>query len=218
VRAYLASISFADAQLGRVLNALDVSPYAEETIVILWSDHGWHLGEKQHWHKSTLWEEATRVPMIISAPGFSSGICKQPVNLIDLYPTLNDLCGFSSPAKLDGTSLVPQLRQPLTKRGRPSITEFRKGNASVRSERWRYIRYADGSEELYDHADDPNEWTNLEGEPEHASVKRNLASWLPKFWADAALSKQAFQFDPKTFTWRNKKTQLKVSGASLAKP
>jgi choline-sulfatase len=218
VRAYLASISFADAQLGRVLNALDVSPYAEETIVILWSDHGWHLGEKQHWHKSTLWEEATRVPLIISAPGFSSGICKQPVNLIDLYPTLNDLCGFSSPAKLDGTSLVPQLRQPLTKRGRPSITEFRKGNASVRSERWRYIRYADGSEELYDHAGDPNEWTNLEGEPEHASVKQNLASWLPKFWADAALSKQAFQFDPKTFTWRNKKTQLKVSGASLAKP
>ena len=140
------------------------------------------------------------------------------MNLIDLYPTLNDLCGFSSPAKLDGTSLVPQLRQPLTKRGRPSITEFRKGNASVRSERWRYIRYADGSEELYDHASDPNEWTNLEGEPEHASVKQNLASWLPKFWADPALSKQAFEFDPKTYTWRNKKTQLKHSAASLAKP
>lgn len=204
VRAYLASITFADAQIGRVLDALAASPFAENTVIVLWSDHGWHLGEKNHWHKTTLWEEATRVPLIISVPGYSPGRCAAPVNLVDLYPTLIELCGLASIAKLDGTSLVPLLKNPAIPWKRPSVTQFKRGNAAVRSRRYRYIRYRDGGEELYDHQNDPYEWDNLAHDPKHTKTKAELAEWLPKTWAESAEKKSAFSFDPSTYAWTHR--------------
>jgi len=212
IGAYLASISYADAQLGRVLEALEKSPFAANTIVVLWSDHGWHLGEKQHWHKSTLWEEATRVPLIIHAPGRAAGICHHPVSLLDLYPTLRDLCQLKPGRTLDGVSLAPLLRDPASKWDRPAVTEFKLGNAAVRSQRYRYIRYQDGSEELYDHQVDPQEWTNLANEKKYVQTKRELGNWIVKDWAPSAATKKAFRFDPETYTWNEKKTGRKISG------
>jgi len=202
VRAYLASISFADAQVGRLLDELDASPHAADTIVVFWSDHGWHLGEKHHWHKMTLWERATRVPFIIAAPGHDTARCARPVNLVDLYPTLIDLCGLpASPHALDGQSLTPLLRDPTVPRERPSVTEFLAGNAAVRDECYRYIRYHDGSEELYDHRADPNEWRNLASDPAMADVKVRLAKGLPVTWAPSAPAKNAYEFDPDRHAW-----------------
>ncbi|MCP5119439.1 MAG: sulfatase-like hydrolase/transferase, partial [bacterium] len=146
IQAYLASITYADAQLGRLLDALDRSPHRDNTIVVYWSDHGWHLGEKEHIHKSTLWEEATRVPLIIRAPGVGPAgeRCSRPAGLIDIYPTLIELCGLTEKPELDGRSLVPLLRDPSAEWPYPVITTYRPGQHAVRSERWRYIRYSDG--------------------------------------------------------------------------
>lgn len=213
VRAYLASISYADAQLGRVLDALDARADRDRTIIVLWSDHGWHLGEKDHWHKSTLWEEATRVPLIIAAPGVTPAKSPAPVSLLDLYPTLIELCGLEGPDDLDGKSLVPLLQNPLQGWDRPAIIEYGRGNAAVRSTRYRYIRYADGSEELYDLAKDPLEWHNLAGKPGSQSIQEELAPWIPQNWAEPALSKSAFTFDPETYQWTHKKSGTVTSGA-----
>jgi choline-sulfatase len=180
VRAYLASSSFMDAQVGRVLEALDGTGRADDTVVVLWSDHGWHLGEKGVTGKNTLWERSTRVPLIFAGPGVSAGsTCVRPAELLDLYPTLVELCGLPGRTGLDGHSLVPQLKDPAASRPWPAVTTHNRGNHSVRSERWRYIRYADGGEELYDHRDDPNEWTNRAQDPRLADVKREHARWLP---------------------------------------
>ncbi len=180
VRAYLASISFMDAQVGRVLDALDESGRADETVVVLWSDHGWHLGEKGISGKNTLWERSTRVPLIFAGPGIGRGVkCSSPVELLDLYPTLIDLCELPSRNDLEGHSLVPQLRDPDAPRHWPAITSHGPGNHAVRDERWRYIRYADGSEELYDLVADPHEWTNLEAIPEQAQRKGAMGKWMP---------------------------------------
>lgn len=212
VRAYLASITCADALLGRVLDALDKSPHSKNTIVVLWSDHGWHLGEKKHWHKSTLWEEATRVPFIISAPGLPPGLCDHPVSLLDIYPTLIDLAGLSELNSHDGVSLKPLLQDPTTQWNRPAVIEYQRGNAAVRSSRYRYIRYRSGSEELYDHKTDPNEWRNLKASPDHLAVKKEHAGWITKKWADSAPTKSAFRFDHETFTWTNKETGAVTKG------
>ncbi len=212
IRAYLASISYADEQLGRVLDALDSSGKAADTVIVLWSDHGWHLGEKGHWHKSTLWEEATRVPLVISVPGYRPGVCERPVSLLDLYPTLNELCGLAAIKSHDGVSLTPLLRNPRTMWNRPAVIEFKRGNAAVRSDRYRYIRYADGGEELYDHRTDPHEWNNLAGSAEHAAIKTELADWIAKRWAEPAPTKSAFGFDPESFTWTHRQTGNTISG------
>jgi arylsulfatase A-like enzyme len=182
VQGYLASINFMDAQLGRVLDALDRGPHAANTLVVLWSDHGWHLGEKEHWRKFALWERATRVPLIIVAPGVTRAgtRCAQPANLIDLYPTLAELCGLPLRAELEGTSLVPLLRQPEASTDRVSLTTHGRNNHAVRDVRYRYIRYADGSEELYDHHSDPHEWHNLAGDAAYAPIKQRLAAHLPQ--------------------------------------
>jgi len=181
VRGYLASISFADTQVGRVLDALDASRYADNTVIVFWTDHGWHLGEKHHWRKFTLWEEATRTPLVIVAPGVARGSrCRQPVNLLDIYPTLIDLCGLPPRAELEGVSLRPLLNDAAARWDRPSLTTHGRNNHAVRSARYRYIRYADGSEELYDHSVDPQEWRNLAGQPELKSVQERLAAWMPK--------------------------------------
>jgi arylsulfatase A-like enzyme len=188
VQGYLASITFADTCVGRVLDALDASPYADNTIIVLWSDHGWHLGEKLHWRKFALWEEATRMPIIIATPHMrtAGARCDRTVSLIDLYPTLIELCALPGRAELEGTSLARLLDDPSTPWDRPAVTTYGRQNHAVRSERWRYIRYSDGTEELYDHDCDPMEWTNLADDPRYADVKNDLAAWLPKHDAAAA--------------------------------
>jgi arylsulfatase A-like enzyme len=185
VEAYLACTTYVDHEIGRLLDELDRSPYKDNTIIMLWSDHGWHLGEKEHWGKWTGWERSTKVPLIIAPPirlakdfAKAGSRCDQPVGLIDLFPTLTDLCGIKAPAGLDGESLVPLLRDPSKLTNRKLLTTFNPENISVRSDRWRYIRYADGSEELYDHKTDPNEWDNLAGNPDHRAVIDSLMEGL----------------------------------------
>jgi len=181
LQAYLASVSFGDALVGRLLDALDASPAAKNTIIVFWSDHGWHLGEKRHLHKFTLWERSTRIPFIVVAPGVTHPGTRsgKPVGTIDIFPTLNELCGLPSVDGLDGASLMPILRNPALDWKRPALITHGQGNHALRTERWRYIRYANGDEELYDHAKDPNEWTNLANKPEFAPVKSELTKWLP---------------------------------------
>ncbi len=181
VRAYLACVHFADEQVGRLLDALDHSPHANNTIIVLLSDHGFHLGEKEIWAKRTLWERSTRVPLMISLPDGLRGVsCERPVELLSLYPTLIELCGIAARDDLDGASFAPLLKDPAAPWDHPAITTLGQNNHAVRSERWRYIRYADGAEELYDHTADPNEWHNLAPKPEHASVMAEHRKWLPK--------------------------------------
>lgn len=190
VQGYLASISFVDAQVGRVLEALDEGPNAQDTVIVLWSDHGWHLGEKLHWRKFALWEEATHNVLILVAPGVTraGGRCSRPVSLMDIYPTLVELCELPPRGGLEGVSLMPLVRNPAAPWERPALTTYLRGNHSVRSERWRYIRYSDGTEELYDHLNDELEWHNLAGRPQYHAIKQELARWLPP--ADAPDSPQ----------------------------
>ncbi|MGB7345823.1 MAG: sulfatase [Pirellulaceae bacterium] len=184
-RAYLASVSFVDSQVGRVIEALEASPYADNTIVVLWSDHGYHMGEKQISGKNTLWRHSTRVPLIFAGPGIpESQVCNSPAELLDLYPTLSQMAGLDAPAEMEGISLMPQIRDPTTVRERPAICTHNAGNHSVCDTRWRYIVYADGAEELYDRDVDPNEYTNLVAPGKDRSavepVIATLAKWLPK--------------------------------------
>ena len=179
--AYLASVSFVDHCVGIVLDALKESSYAENTIIVLWSDHGFHLGEKQHWAKRTLWEESTRVPLLIAGPGIQPGPpSKEPASLLDLYPTLTELCGLPLAKHLEGVSLMPQLRDPKKARKQPAITSSYFGNHAIRSRDWRLIVYEDGARELYDHRNDPDEFRNLATDPAHQATINELAKWLPK--------------------------------------
>ena len=181
VQAYLASGTFVDACVGKVLQALEASRYRANTLVVLFSDHGFHLGEKSRWAKRSLWEDGTRVPLIISAAGLPAGqVCQQPAGLIDIYPTLLDLCGLTADAGHEGISLRPQLDNSQTSRTKPAITTFGPGNHAVRSERWRYIRYRDGSEELYDHRNDPHEWNNLAEDATWKEIKQRHRQFLPE--------------------------------------
>ena len=180
---YLAAISFADAQLGRLLDALDASRFAKDTVIVLWGDNGFQLGERETWEKFTLWEESTRIPLMFVAPGVTKpgGRCSHAVSLLDIYPTLVELvAGTPPPQKLEGTSLVPLLRNPNAPRTVPVVTSFEPGNHSVRAERYRYTRYRDGDEELYDHETDPHEYHNLAGDPKYRAIKAELAKWVPK--------------------------------------
>ncbi|MFN9085812.1 MAG: sulfatase, partial [Acidobacteriota bacterium] len=187
VQAYLACIAFADAQLGRLLDAYEKSPFRQNSVIVLWSDHGWHLGEKLHWRKFSLWEEATHNVLMVVAPGVTKpgSRCDRTVSLMDVYPTLVDLCGLPARQELEGVSLRPLLADPKAKWERPAVTTYFRNNHSVRSEEWRYIRYEDGKEELYDHKQDPLEWKNLAADPKLSAVKEKLARWLPATNAEA---------------------------------
>ena len=171
-----------DGQIGRLIDALDASGHADDTIVVLWGDNGFHLGEKLHWRKQTLWEESTREPYLWIAPGTTKPdtVCDRTVDLMSIYPTLMDLAGLPIPSHVEGVSLRPLLENPQAKWDRPALTTYLFKNHAVRTEKWRYIRYHDGTEELYDEEKDPNEWTNLAGRPELAKVKAELAAFLPK--------------------------------------
>ena len=179
IRAYQASIAFVDRQIGRLVDSLKENPRGRETIVMLVSDHGWHLGEKKHWCKGAIWEQTTHIPFIVRGPGIEAkSTCTQPVSLIDVYPSLVDLAGLEIPKWLDGKSVKPQLTEPSAPRG-AAISSYGEGNTSIRTQRWRYIRYEDGSEELYDHRVDPDEWINLANKPEHEQTKKKLAQMIP---------------------------------------
>ncbi|MEC9092504.1 MAG: sulfatase [Planctomycetota bacterium] len=179
--AYLASVSFVDQCVGIIINALKSSPHADNTLIILWSDHGFHLGEKHHWAKRTLWEESTRVPLLVAGPGIQPGKpCAEPTSLIDIYPTLIEFCKLPKNPRLEGISLAPQLNDPEAPRKQPAITSSYFGNHAIRSRNWRLITYRDGAQELYDHREDPNELHNLASEPAHQTKLKQLASWLPR--------------------------------------
>jgi len=181
VQAYLATITYLDGQIGRVLDAYDKSPQKNNTIIVFWGDHGWHLGEKSHWSKFTLWEEAARAPFIWVVPGLTKpgGFCKSPVDFMSVYPTLCDLASLPKPAWLEGDNIRPLLADPAAAWNGVGVTTFGQNNHAVRTDRWRYIRYADGGEELYDHSNDEYEWTNLAAKPEHAALKAELARHFP---------------------------------------
>jgi len=190
VQAYLASIAYADAMLGRVLDALEKSPHRDNTIVVLWSDHGWHLGEKQHWQKFTGWRVCTRVPLVIRVPKNTAGlpagttpgsICTRPVNLLSLFPTVTQLCGLPGKSDNDGPSLVPLLKDVMAPWPHAAITQLeRPGNYAVSTDDWRYIHYADGGQELYHIPTDRYEWTNLAKLPKHAAKLKELQALGPK--------------------------------------
>jgi arylsulfatase A-like enzyme len=165
-----------------VLDALEKSPHKDNTIVVLLGDHGWHLGEKECFGKATLWEEATRAPLIWVAPGVTKpgSRCDATVEFLSIYPTLCDLAGLPKPDFLQGVSIRPLLANPQAEWTRPALSTFGFNNHSVRSVQHRYIRYANGDEELYDEKADPYEWTNLAANPELGSVKADLAQWMPK--------------------------------------
>ncbi|MBM4200801.1 MAG: sulfatase, partial [Gammaproteobacteria bacterium] len=183
VRAYLAAINFADDAVGVMLKAIEArvaSHAGEPWVVVLWSDHGWHLGEKMHWRKFTLWEEATRSPLIFwlpNQPGQGTRV-EVPVSLGDIYPSLAELAGLPVPMHVQGDSIVDLIQNPSARADGFAVTTFGEGRHAVRSKRWRYIRYEDGTEDLYDHASDPKEWTNLLFDPTSAAAHRQTADAL----------------------------------------
>jgi arylsulfatase A-like enzyme len=191
VQAYLASIAFVDAQVGRLVAALDASPHADNTIVVLLSDNGFHLGEKFHWHKEALWEQTTRVPLLVRDRGQAAGATVDAaVSLLDVYPTLLDLCDLPAPYALDGASLRPLMRDPATPWDRPvlmtnAVTDPATGDATgvidyaVRSNDYRYIQYHAGGRELYLEGADPQEFTNVASDPRYADVIARLSTYVP---------------------------------------
>lgn len=200
IQGYLASISFMDTMLGTVLDALEASPHAKNTIVVLWSDHGWHLGEKDHWQKYTPWRVCTRVPLIIRVPPGTPGLqqgtspltCDQPVNLLSLFPTLLELSGLPPASNHDGPSLVPLLRNPESHWPHVSTTFQHDGKTvGISTQRWRYINYGNGDEELYDIANDPHEWKNLAKEPQFSTKLNELRAFTPKDFQKIATAPEA---------------------------
>lgn len=159
VQAYLATISFCDAMIGRLLDGFDRSVHKDNTIIVLWSDHGWHLGEKFHWRKFALWEQATRAPLLFVVPGLTQprSVCNRPVDFMSIYPTLCELCGIPVPGHVQGPSIKPLLADPKAIWEHAALTTHGYQNHAVRTEKFRYIRYANGDEELYDHTTDPKE-------------------------------------------------------------
>jgi arylsulfatase A-like enzyme len=216
IQGYLASISFADTMVGRVMDSLEKGPNRDNTIVVLWSDHGWHLGEKQHWQKYTAWRVCTRVPLILQAPkgtpGLPSGTqagsrCAKPVNLLSLFPTLTELAGLPKKSENDGPSLVPLLRDSKSEWKHVSVTHLSEpGSYGLSAEGWRYIHYANGGEELYNTKADRYEWKNLATNSEYAARLRELRSLAPQEFAkfvpakDESLPKLKWQVATKTKT------------------
>jgi arylsulfatase A-like enzyme len=186
IRAYYASVSFMDAQVGRMLEALDRLQLREKTIIVFWGDHGYHLGEKGKWSKAySLYEVATRVPLIVATPVTKPGVSSRTVELLDLYPTLVELCGLQPPYKLEGHSLTTLLRDGKAKWDHPafSVVMYQgKLGKSVRTERWHYVEWEDGKEGsmLLDHANDPDELKNLASDPRYAQTIEEMQELLKR--------------------------------------
>jgi uncharacterized sulfatase len=188
-QAYYAAISFVDAQIGKLLATMDRLKLWDNTIVVFWSDHGYHLGEHGLWMKQSLFEESARVPLVIIAPGARGNgkTCPRTVEFVDLYPTLADLAGLTPPRDLAGVSLKPLLSDPARRWDRPAFTQVQRGGFpgySVRTERWRYNEWDDGTKgaQLYDHSVDPHELTNLAGDPKYAKVVAEMKALVKKNW------------------------------------
>ncbi len=208
IHGYLASVSYADAMLGRVLKTLRESPYADNTIIVLWSDHGYHHGEKGDWGKHTLWERTSNVPFLWFGPGVADGATVDTtVSLIDMYPTFVEMCGLPAVAGLEGTSLASTLREPLTAKDRNVYLPYLDpGGYAIINRQWRYIHYSDGTEELYDVQKDPNEWDNLAGSSTYASVKKELKAAAPKTFAPMGTPKNRLRLQTEgvEFRWEAK--------------
>lgn len=183
VRAYLAGVTFADYVVGSLLDALEASPYADNTIVVLLGDNGFHQGQKQRFSKMSLWREACHVPLIVALPDGGGAEVQAPVSLLDIYPTLSSLCGLAAPAGLEGNDLAPLVKSPAAAWDKPCLSNYIRGNCTVHYKHWNYIRYADGSEELYDIAADEDEHHNLAGKPEHQALMQSLRRHIPTEWA-----------------------------------
>lgn len=184
IQAYLACVAFADHCVGTLLEALESGPHADDTIVIVWSDHGYHLGEKSRMGKTALWDEADRTVFLVRDPdsGADDGrFCRAPVSLQDLYPTVLSLAGLARPVHVAGQDLGPALSDPDTRLHRPVLTTWQRGNHALRDDRWCYIRYKDGSEELYDDLNDPDQHTNLAQHPDYQAVRAALREHLPAY-------------------------------------
>jgi len=213
IQAYLACISFGDAMLGRVLDALDVSPYKDNTIVVFWSDQGFHHGEKGHWGKHTLWQRTTQVPFIWAGKGIAKNeAVKNPVSLIDIYPTLIDLCHLPVNGKrgerFDGVSLLPVLQNPSTSKERNIfIPHYKRKSYAIVNNNWRFIHYNDGAEELYNVKKDPNEWYNLIYNKKYTDVVRTLRKSAPRIFAPPATPRNDLELvvDGDSFHWEKKK-------------
>ncbi|CAA6679322.1 MULTISPECIES: sulfatase [unclassified Lentimonas] len=208
IRGYLASVTYADAMLGRVLDALDASPYRDNTVIVLWSDNGYHLGEKMNWGKETLWQRTSNVPLIFAGPGIARGASLETsASLVDMYPTLLDLCRLPQEDGLDGVSMARDLRYPERAQDRAVMLPGTEPNEyAIMNQKWRYIRYRDGGEELYDVCNDPHEWTNLADSPEYASVKRKMAAEAPSDFAEPRRRKHRLNLviEGDDFHWEKK--------------
>lgn len=215
IHGYLACISYADAMLGRVLDALRSSPYADNTIVVLWSDHGYHHGEKGNWGKHTLWERTSNVPFIWAGPGVAEGaVTDVTASLIDIYPTLVEMCGLPQPAQqLEGESLASTLSDPATAKDRTVFLPFiNPGEYAVFNRDWRYIHYGDDGEELYDLRKDPNEWYNLASQEKYSEVKADLSKSAPSHFAPPEPKLNARKdlvIEGETFRWEKGKGNYK---------
>ncbi|MCX6326139.1 MAG: sulfatase [Bacteroidia bacterium] len=210
VQAYLAACSYADAMVGKILAALEKGGYQENTIIVLWSDNGYHLGEKKHYAKHTLWQRTTNIPYFIAGPGIPHGGNHYgAVSTIDTYPTLLELAGISTKIKLDGISLVPVLKKPLKNDDRTVVTSFSSTNFSAVNSEWRYISYGKDGEELYDIKNDPNEWNNLASKPAYLEAMNKMRKQIPQSPLKPATDKETLRLicDPQneTFRWEKKK-------------
>lgn len=182
VQSYLACINYVDSQIGRLLDELQANPRNRETVIVLTSDHGWNLGEKTHWCKAAIWRNTTRVPFMVVLPGVSKrGLrINQPISHVDIYPSLCDFAGLPKPDHLEGHSILPLLQDPSATRD-IAFLSYGPENTAAQSERFRYLRYEDGSEELYDHQNDPHEWINLSNNSDFQAIKKKMRSQILAF-------------------------------------
>lgn len=211
IHGYLACVSYADAMLGRVMETLRDSPYADNTIVVLWSDHGYHHGEKGDWGKHTLWERTSNVPFMWAGPGLAKGATVDAtVSLIDMYPTLVELCDLNPVDGLEGRSLSTTLKEPGTAADRNVYLPYLEpGGYAIINQNWRYIHYSDDTEELYNVQDDPNEWTNLADSSEYDNVRQQLRASAPESFASPGTPKNQLRLviEGDDFRWEPKRPQ-----------
>ena len=208
IHGYLASVSYADAMLGRVMETLKQTAYYENTVIVLWSDHGYHHGEKGDWGKHNLWERTTNVPFIWAGPGVARGATVDAtVSLIDMYPTFVEMCRLPTTPGLEGVSLVDCLRKPSDASDRDVFVPYlAPGGYAIVNQQWRYIHYSDNTEELYDVRKDPNEWDNLAQDQQYDSVKQELKASAPGSFAPAGTprKRRKLVFSGDTFRWQAK--------------